>query len=101
MAHRHAHPWPRRVTKRVVQGADGWLYYGFDADAKCQRTHPLSETIGKLNERRKAVEDSGRKFVFVVPPDKSTMVPQFLPASYPGKDCAKAAEDPTWNQLVG
>ena len=87
--------------QRVVQGSDGWLYFGFDADAKCHPTRPLTDTINKVNELRKAVEASGRKFVFVVAPDKSTMVPQFLPSSYPGKECSQAAEGPTWNGLVG
>ncbi|MEC3977858.1 alginate O-acetyltransferase AlgX-related protein [Amycolatopsis sp. H20-H5] len=86
--------------RRVVQGLDGWLYYGYDADAKCEPSRELSETIDKINELRNAVEKSGRKFEFVIAPDKSTIVPQFLPGTYPGKDCAQAAQATTWNRLT-
>ncbi|WP_181772162.1 alginate O-acetyltransferase AlgX-related protein [Amycolatopsis pittospori] len=86
--------------RRVVQGRDGWLYYGYDADAKCDPSRPLPETISKINELRRAVEASGRRFELVVAPDKSTMVPQFLPDTYPGKDCSRSAETSTWHRMV-
>lgn len=85
--------------RQVVQGSNGWLYYGLDAEAKCAPSRPLSETLAKIAELRDIVESSGRKFVWVVPPDKSTMVPQYLPPSYPGKQCQQAAEGPLWAQL--
>ncbi|HET6286795.1 MAG TPA: hypothetical protein VFG15_08595 [Amycolatopsis sp.] len=86
--------------RRVVQGRDGWLYYGYDADAKCDPSRPLTETIAKINELRRAVEQSGRRFELVVAPDKSTMVPQFLPDTYPGKDCSRSAEAATWHRML-
>ncbi|MEV6910986.1 hypothetical protein [Amycolatopsis sp. NPDC051071] len=86
--------------RRVVQGRDGWLYYGYDADAKCDPSRPLPDTIAKINELRRAVEQSGRRFELVVAPDKSTMVPQFLPDTYPGKDCSRSAEAGTWHRMI-
>lgn len=85
--------------RQVIEGTNGWLYYGVDAEAKCAPNRPLADTIERINEVRDIVLSSGRKFVWVVPPDKSTMVPQFLPSTYPGKDCHQAAETPTWAQL--
>lgn len=85
--------------RQVIEGKDGWLYYGVDAESKCAPTRPLADTIARITQVRDIVQSSGRKFVWVVPPDKSTMVPQFLPSSYPGKDCQQAAETPTWAQL--
>lgn len=85
--------------RQVVEGSNGWLYYGLDAEAKCAPTQPLPDTLAKMNELRDIVESSGRKFVWVVPPDKSTAYPQFLPSSYPGKECRQAAEAPTWSTL--
>lgn len=87
--------------RQVIEGSNGWLYYGIDAEAKCAPTRQLAETLARIKELRDIVEGSGRKFVWVVPPDKSTMVPQFLPSSYPGKDCQQAAEAPTWAQVDG
>ncbi|TNC28001.1 alginate O-acetyltransferase AlgX-related protein [Amycolatopsis alkalitolerans] len=85
--------------RQVIEGKDGWLYYGVDAEAKCAPNRPLADTIKLIRQIRDLVVASGRQFVWVVPPDKSTMVPQFLPASYPGKECQQAAEGPTWSQL--
>lgn len=87
--------------RRVIQGSDGWLYYGYDTDAKCSPIRPLDETLGKLAELRAAVESSGREFVFVVAPDKTTMLPEHLPASFPGKECAQAAGPAVWQRLTG
>lgn len=85
--------------RQVIEGSNGWLYYGIDAESKCAPARPLADTIARIQQVRNIVEASGRRFVWVVPPDKSTMVPQFLPSSYPGKDCQQAAEAPTWAQL--
>ncbi|QWF81476.1 alginate O-acetyltransferase AlgX-related protein [Amycolatopsis sp. CA-230715] len=87
-------------SRQVIEGNDGWLYFGADADLKCEPTRPLTETLNRMNTLRQAVEASGRKFVFVVAPDKSTMVPQHLPSSYPHKTCAQAASDPQWRQFA-
>jgi hypothetical protein len=85
----------------VVEGRDGWLYYGFDFQSKCRPLRPMDETLGSLRRLRTAVEASGRRFVLVVPPDKSTVVPQNLPASYAGKDCAAAASEQFWPRVTG
>jgi alginate O-acetyltransferase complex protein AlgJ len=85
--------------RQVIEGKNGWLYFGTDAEAKCAPTHPLEDSLARIAQLKTIVESSGRKFVWIVPPDKSTMVPQFLPSSYPGKDCHQAAEAPTWAQL--
>ncbi|MEU3272775.1 hypothetical protein ABZ639_18200 [Saccharomonospora sp. NPDC006951] len=86
--------------RRVIEGKNGWLYYGYDVDGKCSPNRPFAETLGKVDELRRAVEDSGRRFVFVVVPDKATMVPQNLPDDYAGKDCAIPASREFW-RLVG
>ncbi|WP_091288231.1 alginate O-acetyltransferase AlgX-related protein [Amycolatopsis xylanica] len=86
--------------RRVVQGVDGWLYYGYDAEAKCAPSRPLADTLSRINTLRQAVESSGRKFVFVIAPDKTTMVPQKLPASYPDKDCSQPKQEADWAQFL-
>ncbi len=91
---------PQAGFRRVVEGTDGWLYFGTDALAKCHPEHPLDETMAALTALRKAVEDSGREFVLVVVPDKSTAVPEHLPDSYPGKECAEKVTPDLWQQAV-
>lgn len=86
--------------RNVVQGLDGWLYYGYDAESKCTPSQDIDTTLKRIEQLRQAVEASGRKFVFAVTPDKSTMVPQFLPDSYPGKDCSQAAAPNDWYKII-
>ncbi|KMS90327.1 hypothetical protein ACZ91_15600 [Streptomyces regensis] len=80
----------------VIEGKDGWLYYGDDVKAKCFPQRPVEETLQRLDRIRHAVEASGRRFVLTIAPDKTTMVPQHLPDSYAGKDCAPEATKKFW-----
>ncbi|MGB3443435.1 MAG: hypothetical protein WBA97_32265 [Actinophytocola sp.] len=85
----------------VVEGTDDWLYYGSDALSKCHPTKPLAQTIAQLAKLRDVVERSGRTFVLVLVPDKTTMVPEHLPDTYPGKDCAAPVTPELWQQSIG
>ncbi|EHR53124.1 hypothetical protein SacmaDRAFT_4953 [Saccharomonospora marina XMU15] len=86
--------------RRVIEGGDGWLYYGFDVDGKCEPQRPMEQTFAHIDRLREAVESSGRKFVFVIAPDKTTMAPQHLPDSYAGKQCSRLASQRFW-RLAG
>ncbi|MBB3663342.1 MULTISPECIES: alginate O-acetyltransferase AlgX-related protein [Prauserella salsuginis group] len=80
----------------VIEGSDGWLYYGDDVKGKCFPERPLSETFERLDRIRHAVEASGRRFVLTIAPDKTTMVPQHLPDSYAGKECSTETTERFW-----
>ncbi|OLR95570.1 alginate O-acetyltransferase AlgX-related protein [Actinokineospora bangkokensis] len=85
----------------VIEGTDGWLYFGGDMSAKCQPSRPFAQTVDLLKRLQRAVESSGREFVLVVAPDKSTQVPEHLPANYDDKECAAAARDRLWKLIEG
>lgn len=87
--------------RQVVEGADGWLYFGADALSKCNPTRPLSQTIDQLVKLRDVVERSGRTFTLVLVPDKTTMVPEYLPERYPYKDCAEPITPQVWQKAIG
>jgi hypothetical protein len=84
---------------KVIEGKDGWLYYGFDVQGKCRPLRSMDEVIGNLIRLRTAVEASGRTFILVVPPDKTTVVPEHLPDTYVGKSCASATSDEFWRRV--
>jgi len=88
------------ASSQVIEGASGWLYYAQDMTSKCAPAQPLSTTISELVDLRGAIESSGRSLVLVVAPDKSTVVPQYLPAGYPDEDCANAAANPFWSAVT-
>lgn len=82
----------------VVEGRDGWLYFGFDLRGKCQPSQSLDAVISNVQRLRRAVEQSGRRFLLVVAPDKTTMVPEKLPHSYAGRSCSAGPQQEFWQR---
>ncbi|MBK1784463.1 hypothetical protein JHE00_09000 [Prauserella sp. ASG 168] len=90
---------PTELYPDVISGSDGWLYLGEDVKARCNPVKDVNGTVAALNKLREAVESSGRKFELVVAPDKTTIMPQHLPASYVGKECAEQRAAEFWNRV--
>lgn len=92
--------WPGAPYPEVLIGRHGYLYYGGDVATKCQATVSPAAVLDRLRRLAAAVSSSGRRFMLVVPPDKSTMVPQDLPAHYDGASCARARSDAVLRNLT-
>ncbi|MBP2340024.1 hypothetical protein JOF41_006202 [Saccharothrix coeruleofusca] len=84
----------------VIEGKGNWLYLGHDIKDACRPALPTDEVFTRLARLRAAVEASGRRFVLVVAPNKTTMVPEYLPARYFGQECFTKARDNFWNNVV-
>jgi alginate O-acetyltransferase complex protein AlgJ len=84
----------------VIEGDEGWLYFGSDVQDKCAPVRPLDEVIGRVQRLRAAVESSGRRFLLVVAPDKSTAVPGYLPDSFAGQQCARTGSARFWHRIT-
>ncbi|MEU4740010.1 hypothetical protein AB0G02_06015 [Actinosynnema sp. NPDC023658] len=85
---------------KVIEGANGWLYLGYDVLGACLPERPMDDVVGAMKELREAVESSGRTFVLVVAPDKTTMVPEHLPSEFVGAQCSKDAHESFWRRAV-
>uniref|UniRef100_UPI0031D00500 alginate O-acetyltransferase AlgX-related protein n=1 Tax=Saccharothrix mutabilis TaxID=33921 RepID=UPI0031D00500 len=85
---------------QVIEGKDDWLYLGTDIRVACEPTVPTEEMYARLGRLKQAVEASGRRFILAIAPNKSTMVPEYLPSRYFGKDCAPVGRDAFWNTVV-
>lgn len=85
---------------KVLEGKNGWLYLGYDTLGACLPERPLNDVIGALGRLRDVVQASGRQFVLVVAPDKTTAVPQNLPADYTGKKCSSQVRSEFWRRVV-
>lgn len=85
---------------RVIEGEDGWLYVGSDTEVPCRATSGVGDIVAGVTALRDVVEASGRRFVLVIAPDKSTMVPQHLPDDYAGARCARDRKDAMWRALT-
>ncbi|WP_436493059.1 alginate O-acetyltransferase AlgX-related protein [Actinokineospora sp. HUAS TT18] len=90
---------PALQVPKAIEGTDGWLYYGDDIAARCTPKRSMDETMARLRELREGVEASGRRFILIVAPDKSTVVPEHLPTKYVGQDCATAATKEFWRRV--
>ena len=86
---------------KVIEGKDGWLYYGFDVQGKCKPFQSMDDVIANLVRLRRAVEAPGREFVLVVPPDKTTSVPEHLPDTYVGRSCSNDVGRRFWERVTG
>lgn len=84
---------------KVIEGRNGWLYLGADATNACAPELTMDTVIARLQRLRAAVERSGRQFVLVVAPNKSTMVPDHLPTDFAGRDCMRGASEEFWRRL--
>jgi hypothetical protein len=85
----------------VLQGSAGWLYLGQDVSNKCVPVNTPDQVTSEVNQLRAAVESSGRRFVLVVAPDKSTMDPEHLPATFVGRDCWTRQSTAFWSRMDG
>lgn len=81
---------------KVIGGREGWLYLGADVSAPCQPTRPVADSLARLARLQRVVEASGRTIVLTVAPDKSTIVPQFLPETYLGEECSTERRKQFW-----
>ncbi|WP_245788108.1 alginate O-acetyltransferase AlgX-related protein [Amycolatopsis marina] len=84
----------------MIFGKGDWLYLGADVSNKCKPDLELDQVIGALQRLRHVVESSGRRFELVIAPDKSTAVPENLPADYAGKKCATELSGRFWNRVT-
>jgi hypothetical protein len=78
-----------RVFNGAVVGRDGWLFYtGEESIMDHQNTTPLSKAkISNLQKRldklNASLEERGTMLLVVIPPNKDTIYPQFMPDEIP------------------
>ncbi|MDE7169206.1 MAG: hypothetical protein K2N67_03315 [Mucispirillum sp.] len=70
----------------AIEGENGWLFLNQESDTYCyyQRTSPFSEKsvqkiLGIINANVKFCEEHGIKLVLIIPPNKSTVYPEYYP----------------------
>ncbi|WP_062430808.1 alginate O-acetyltransferase AlgX-related protein [Herbidospora daliensis] len=84
---------------KVIEGEQGWLYFGDDVTEACEQERPIGETMEALRRLAERVEAAGKRFVLTVAPDKTTISPQWLPARFPGQKCLHAHKAEFWAAL--
>lgn len=78
-----------QVYNNVLVGKDGWLFYTGDKSiAQFQNTNPLRRAQlirlqEKLDSLQSELEGMGVTLLVVIPPNKSTVYPQYMPDQIP------------------
>jgi hypothetical protein len=87
-------------SDRVYIGQDGWMYYKFTLDSydkmDCDKSAEVELLHLRLHMLQRMVEASGRKFFFMVAPNKSTIYPEHVGYTPAYKDlgrCGKSFYD--------
>lgn len=83
----------------VVQGKNGWLYFGDDVNLACRPALELDAIFEGWRRLISIVEGSGRRVLVTIAPDKSTIVPAYLPDTYVGQKCSTRRRGELWDRL--
>lgn len=86
-------------TPAVVRGKDGYLFVGKDFTNACSEAAKYEQSLKSLARLAEIIEASGRRVVFTVAPNKSSVIANDLPRAVPRGDCALRAIE-RQNQLI-
>jgi alginate O-acetyltransferase complex protein AlgJ len=85
----------------VTAGRDGWLYLEHDFDHACHFYTPLPTALSQWLGFMRMIRKSGRRVILVVPPDKSTIYPEFVKKDTPDLRCSRPGKARLWRTLEG
>jgi len=80
-------PWTYAGYPQVIFGRDGLLFYGGDFAKLCEPTRSADDIVQAARRLATAVQQSGRRLVLVIPPDKSEVLSDYLPDDVVGAEC--------------
>jgi hypothetical protein len=81
----------------VHVGSRGWLYSRESIEdylkAACDDSAAIEQLVLTLHAMEQMIEASGRRFIFTIAPNKSTIYPEFLGFVPPGQNCGRSHYD--------
>jgi hypothetical protein len=87
-------------SPEVHIGTNGWFYYRITLrdylkvdDCRPGEKERMRQIARQIAHLERLIEDSGRRFVFVVAPDKSTIYPEHIGFARPASRCHKSRYD--------
>jgi alginate O-acetyltransferase complex protein AlgJ len=76
------------ANSKVVRGQDGYLFLAEDFTRACQLTPAFQQALDGFAKLAELIERSGRRAVFTIGPNKSSVVGNELPPAVPTGACA-------------
>lgn len=87
------------TATQVVAGTHGWFFLQGVLSRACAPFVPFTAAVQEWERLIDAIRASGRRVVLIVPADKSTIYPDYLPPSDPQLACGRAGADAMWQQI--
>lgn len=86
-------------TPRVLTGSNGFLYINDAFSAACSPHLPPTESADHFARLASIIQSSGRRVVTAVAPDKSSVLPQYLPKDFLLRKCHRDNTNLLWDSL--
>jgi hypothetical protein len=94
--------WKTESAGDVRRGKDDWLFFGPSLRRLCTEALTPTQSLDVLDAFARAVEASGRPFVYALAPEKTSMYPEFLTDRQRNEgSCAFAERDKLRAALAG
>jgi alginate O-acetyltransferase complex protein AlgJ len=90
---------PPPTASQVVVGRDGWLFLRGVFYRACAPFIPFGTAARRWEELLSVIRQSGRKAILVVPPDKSTIYPEYVASDTPDLSCWMAGTQALWKVI--
>ena len=87
------------ATPAVLEGSDGYLFLASAFDEACNPHGTPQSVSANLKRLAEIIEESGRKIVVTVAPDKSSVATTKLPMNNPKAECWRTHQDQLWSAL--
>lgn len=87
------------VGQRAIEGRRGWLFLDGELMRACQRFIPYPQAMDRWVAMVDAIRRSGRRALLVIPPDKSTIYPEFIGSKNPSADCMVKKRASAWHAM--
>lgn len=86
-------------TPRVISGTNGFLFINDAFTAACSPHVPQVEMADHFARLASIIQASGRRVITAIAPDKSSVIPQFLPDGLLLRKCFDENTDVLWDAL--
>jgi alginate O-acetyltransferase complex protein AlgJ len=84
---------------KALAGKDGWLYLEGETNRACYPFIPWPRAVARWERLASIIRRSGRRVVVAIPADKSSIYPEYLPATYALRDCAPQGHRAAWRAI--
>ena len=88
------------ASPRVEYGSSGVMFIVDAFNEACSPHVNTADLVKQVSGLGNVIRDSGRDFWFVVSPDKSSILQEFLPEAHPLFSCFMAYNTDLWRQLA-